>query len=126
MSCELQCFLECFQFYKQSGAFSLTTFLTPKHLQDLVGQNRNPEEKDEVIIMATRLHNASCFTRTIGRSSVSFMDTTINKEPSVYARDWVFVCAFASVMRTMATFTILSRPVCLQCHSISCFITETI
>lgn len=67
-------------------------------LQDRTGINR----KDEVMIKAVRLHNASCFTRTISQSSVSFPNTTINKEPSIYARDSVLVCACASVMKTVA------------------------
>lgn len=64
--------------------------------------------EDEVIMKAVRLHNASCFTRTISQSSVSFANTTINKEPSVYARDSGLVCACASGMKTVA----ISLPVC--------------
>lgn len=73
-------------------------------LQDRTGM----KPKDEVIIKAVRLHNASCFTQTISQSSVSFTNTTINKEPSVYARDSGLVCACASVMKTVA----ISLPVC--------------
>lgn len=69
-------------------------------LEDRTGM----KPKDEVIIKAVRLHNASCFTRTIRQSSVSFTNTTIDKEPSVYARDSVVVCACASEMKTVAIF----------------------
>lgn len=64
----------------------------------------------EVIIMAVCLHNASRFAQTIGRSLVSFTYTTINKEPSVNARDWVSVCACASVKEAMAAFTPTPTP----------------